>query len=183
MLTGRIARVFLYLQKNLMKIRISELPDLAKRSEAANNKFFTRLKKKQPNNLDVVVKKIHDKVFQNIDCLECANCCKSISPIITDKDIERIAKFLKVRPSSLTEKHLNLDEDNDYVFNTAPCHFLDESNYCKIYDVRPKACSEYPHTSQSKFINRLSLTIKNSYHCPAVFSIFEQFKERIKGIN
>jgi len=166
-----------------MIIEISELPDLAKCSEAINKKFFSRLKKKPPKNLDIIIKEIHEEVFLNIDCLECANCCKSISPIITDKDIERIAKLLKVRPSVLTEKHLHLDEDNDYVFNTAPCPFLDESNYCRIYDVRPKACSEYPHTSQSKFINRLSLTIINSYHCPAVFSIIEQFKERIKSIN
>lgn len=166
-----------------MKARISGLPDLAKRAEAVNKKLFSRLKKNPPKDLDIIVKDIHEEVFLKIDCLECANCCKSISPIITDKDIERIAKFLKLRPSAFTEKYLHLDEENDYVFNSAPCPFLDESNYCKIYDVRPKACSEYPHTSQSKFINRLSLTIKNSYHCPAVFSIFEQFKERIKGIN
>jgi uncharacterized protein len=163
-----------------MKARISELPDLAKRAEAVNKKLFSRLKKNPPKDLDIIVKDIHEKVFLKIDCLECANCCKSISPIITDKDIERIAKFLKVRPSALTEKHLHLDEDNDYVFNTAPCPFLDEENYCRIYDVRPRACSEYPHTSQSKFISRLNLTIKNSYYCPAVFNIIEKIKERIK---
>jgi hypothetical protein len=166
-----------------MQIILSELPDLAKRSEAINKKIFSRLKKKPPKNLDLSIKEIHEEVFLKIDCLECANCCKSISPIVSDKDIERITKFLKVKPSAFTEKYLHLDEDNDYVFNSTPCPFLDESNYCKIYDVRPKACSEYPHTSQPKFINRLNLTIKNSFYCPAVFTIVEKLKERIIDIS
>jgi uncharacterized protein len=158
-------------------MNISELYQSAKRSEAANKKIFANLKKKHPKNLDTIVQEIHNKVFSTIDCLECANCCKCISPIIRDKDIERISKHLKIRPSEFTEKYLVLDKDNDYVFRSQPCPCLMPDNYCMIYDTRPKACAEYPHTSQPNFISRLDLTIRNSLYCPAVTEIIDELKK------
>jgi hypothetical protein len=165
-----------------VSIRLSELQALAKRSETENKKFIVRLKKKRPKDIDIKVSAIHEKVFQNINCLDCANCCKSISPIITDKDIERISKYLKLRPSVFTEKYLHLDNDNDYVYNDTPCPFLDKGNYCMIYSVRPKACSEYPHTDKSKFINLLNITVKNTYYCPAVYEIVERLKKEMNKV-
>ena len=140
-----------------MEIKLTDLPQSAKNAEADNRKLFARLKKNTPNDLDITVKDFHEEVFRHINCLDCANCCKSISPMITDKDIERMAKFLRVRPSVLTEKYLHLDEDRDYVFNSSPCPFLDSDNYCKVYDVRPKACSEYPHTDRKRFVQILDV--------------------------
>ena len=32
--------------------------------------------------------------FKKTDCLDCGNCCKTTSPIFTDKDIERISKYV-----------------------------------------------------------------------------------------
>lgn len=149
----------------------------AKRSEAANIKFFAQLKKKHPKNLDMLVQEIHHNVFSEMNCLDCANCCKSISPILRDRDIERISKHLKIRPSDFTKKYLVLDKDKDYVFHTQPCPFLLPDNYCSIYDARPKACAEYPHTNQPVFSKRLDLAIKNSLYCPAVMQIIEGLKK------
>lgn len=158
-------------------MHLPELTQLAKHSEAENKKFFSSLKKKHPKHLDRIVQDFHNNVFSKINCLDCANCCKSISPIIRDKDIERISKHLRIRPSEFTKKHLELDKENDYVFRTQSCPFLMPDNYCMIYDVRPKACAEYPHTNQPDFIKRLDLTIKNSFYCPAVFETINLLKK------
>ena len=163
-----------------MTVKINELTQSAKLAEKGSKKLLARLKKNTPNNLDIKVKEYHEKVFMDIDCLDCANCCKSISPMITDKDIERIAKYLKLRPSVLTEKYLHLDEDGDYVFNSQPCPFLGSDNYCKVYDVRPKACSEYPHTDRKRFVQILDLTLKNTFICPAAYEVVEKLKENYK---
>ncbi len=154
-----------------------ELAHSAKQKESENKKFFKKLKKTNSNNIDVTVKALHDEVFEIIDCLECANCCKSISPVITDKDIERIAKHLKLRPAFFTEKFLHLDIENDYVFNDTPCPFLMTDNYCTIYNVRPKACSGYPHTDRKHFTQILDLTLKNTFICPAAYNVVEKLKE------
>jgi len=142
-----------------------------------NKIFFARLKKKKPKNLDKIVQKLHDEVFQKIDCLDCANCCKSISPTLYDKDINRLAKHLKIKPSQFVEKYLYLDEEGDYVFKETPCPFLLNDNYCMVYESRPKACREYPHTDRPRFYQILDLTLKNAEVCPAVFELIERLKK------
>ena len=73
-----------------------------------NERFFKRLKKKIPGNLDEIVHDLHDEAFSNFDCLTCANCCSSISPMITDKDVERLAKPLKLKPSQVIEQYMQI---------------------------------------------------------------------------
>jgi hypothetical protein len=74
-----------------------------------------------------------------------------------------------------------LDEEYDYVFRQQPCPFLGADNYCSIYDVRPKACREYPHTDRDKFHQLLNLSVKNTVICPAVLEVFEGLEE--SGLN
>ena len=111
---------------------LSKLPNKARIAETNTKKLFENLKRKRPNSLDDVVHKLHDEAFEKIDCLKCANCCKTTSPIFYDRDIDRIAKRLRVRPSDFIAQYLHQDEEGDYVLNSAPCTFLDEDNYCTI---------------------------------------------------
>ena len=67
---------------------------------------------------------LHEETFEEVDCLECANCCKTTSPIVTDRDVERIAKYLRIKAFDFEQKYLRMDEDNDRVFTSAPCPFL-----------------------------------------------------------
>ena len=144
-----------------------------------NQQFFKSLKKIKPKVLDKIIHPLHEEVFECIDCLECANCCKTTGPLFTDKDINRISKHLRIKPSRFTERYLRIDEDRDYVLQSLPCTFLEDDNYCNIYDVRPKACSEFPHTNRIKQHQLLGITEKNVEVCPAVFSLIEKLKEII----
>lgn len=159
---------------------INSLPKLAKDRHNENKKFFAKLKKKPPKNLDYVMQELHDKEFERTDCLQCANCCKTTGPLFTTKDIERIAKYLRQKPQQFIETYLRIDEDNDFVLQTVPCAFLGSDNYCSIYDVRPKACSEFPHTNRKKFQQISNLTLKNVAICPAAYQIVEEMKKLIK---
>ena len=163
-----------------MEKRLQELPKLAKEVQKENKKYFAKLKKRTPKRLDLLMQELHEDEFAKTDCLTCANCCKTTSPIFTDKDIERIAKHLKMKVRHFMEQYLERDSDNFYVLKSAPCTFLDETdNSCFIYDVRPKACAEYPHTNRRKFIQITDLTIKNTEICPATYRIVEALKKRL----
>lgn len=140
-------------------------------------KFLLNLKKKDPRKVDDAFHAVHDEVFHEIDCLTCANCCKTTSPIFHQTDIERAAKALRMKPGEFIEKYLRVDEDKDYVLTAAPCPFLASDNYCKIYNDRPKACREYPHTDRKKMVQIMELTAKNTQICPAVFEIVERLKK------
>src|ERR1043165_3880996 len=94
------------------------LKEQAAKAEPSTKKLFDQLKRKKPKNLDDVVHDLHDEVFSEVDCLTCANCCKTTSPIFYDRDIDRIAKRLKMRPSEFIEKYLHVDEDKDYVLRS-----------------------------------------------------------------
>ena len=79
-----------------------------------------------------------------------------------------------------TTTYLERDSDDFYVLKSAPCTFLDlNDNTCSIYDVRPKACSEYPHTDRRKFSQISDLTIKNTEICPAAYNIVEALKAKL----
>lgn len=140
--------------------------------------LFTNLKKMPSAKVDQLFNDAHEVVFAKTDCLTCANCCKTTSPLFIQKDIERLAKHLKLKPGQFLQQYLEMDEDGDFVFNSpAPCPFLAKNNYCSVYEARPNACREYPHTNQRKMKGILDLTQKNIEICPAV----EQILIRIEG--
>ncbi len=149
----------------------------AKKLSAENKKFLTSLKKKDSRKLDEAFHQLHEAVFEEIDCLTCANCCKTTSPIFYETDIERAAKFLRVKPGDFVAKYLRIDEDKDYVLKSSPCPFLGHDNYCSIYESRPKACREYPHTDRKKMVQVMDLAYKNTSVCPAVLEMVERLKK------
>ncbi|GAA4279155.1 YkgJ family cysteine cluster protein [Aquimarina mytili] len=158
---------------------INQLPQLAKDKHNENKKFFAKLKKKPPKKLDHIMQELHDEEFEQTDCLQCANCCKTTGPLFTDKDVERIAKHLKLKPRQFEEQYLKMDDEGDLILQQTPCSFLAADNYCLIYEVRPKACREYPHTDRKKFQQISNLTLKNVSICPAAYNIVEKMKAKI----
>ncbi len=124
---------------------------------------------------------LHEEEFSRTDCLQCANCCKTTGPLFTQKDIGRISKDFRMKPGDFVDTYLRLDEENDYVLQQVPCPFLGDDNYCGIYDQRPKACREYPHTDRKDFHKISSITIKNTSICPAAYNIVEEMKKRLKS--
>ena len=163
-----------------MKKELEQLPKRAKEKHAENKRFFAKLKKRPPKDLDYTMQNLHNTEFQRTDCLACANCCKTTGPLFTNADIERIAKHFSKNPSQFIDDYLRVDEENDYVLKEVPCAFLGDDNYCSIYDVRPKACREFPHTDRKKFQQITNLTLKNVAICPAAFNIVEEMKKKIK---
>jgi uncharacterized protein len=153
-----------------------ELLLLTEKTRAETIIFIKKLKKKKPKALDRIVQDLHNEFFSNFSCLNCANCCKTIGPRLNEKDIDRIAKHLKMKPKAFIEQYVNKDEDHDYVFRDHPCPFLLHDNQCMIYDSRPKACREYPHTDRSRFVQIINLSHKNCETCPVVYEIFEQLR-------
>ncbi len=139
--------------------------------------FLQKVIKKKPKDLDEKVHEEHDRAFEKIDCLECANCCKTTSPIFRDIDVKRISKKLKCSTRDFENSYLRRDEDGDLVLKSSPCTFLNQDNTCSIYEMRPQACREYPHTDRKRVVQVMDLTKKNMLICPAVSRIVFQMKK------
>ncbi len=132
------------------------------------------LKLKSVKRLDDVFRVAHEAEFKKRDCLNCANCCKTTSPIFRDTDVKRIAKHLRLKESQFIDNYLRMDEDSDLVLKTSPCAFLEADNTCSIYEYRPLACREYPHTNRKNMYQILELTAANTQICPAVAAIVDK---------
>ena len=163
-----------------MQDQLKSLPKKVQENKKAHRNFFIKLRKKTPKNLDAIMEKLHDEEFKKSDCLQCANCCKTTSPIFTKKDIERISKSFRIKTRQFIDTYLNVDDDQDYVLKSSPCTFLADDNTCNIYEVRPKACQEYPHTNRKSFEKISDLTLQNVAICPATFNIVEALRAKSK---
>lgn len=163
-----------------MNLEYLKILENARKKSSENKKFLDKLKAKKPKDLDILTNELHDEAFEQIDCLECANCCRTTGPLILNKDIDRLATELKLKPSIFTEKFVRIDEDNDYVFSSMPCPFLGSDNYCHVYEARPNACREFPHTQQRKILQKLKITYHNTLICPAVALVIDGLKEKFK---
>ena len=134
-------------------------------------KSFQKLKQKKPKDLDTSFHNLHEKAFRKIDCLQCANCCKTTSPIFRDVDVKRISKVLRMKEQQFVDQFLVRDSDGDLVLQSSPCYFLGDDNKCSIYENRPLACREYPHTDRKNMYQILELTQRNTLICPAVVKV------------
>ncbi|MHC3838355.1 YkgJ family cysteine cluster protein, partial [Streptococcus thermophilus] len=76
-------------------IDVKRYEELARQKQGEHRKFLAQLKKKAPKNLDKIVQEVHNEVFQEIDCTQCTNCCKTLGPDFTEQDITRIAKHFR----------------------------------------------------------------------------------------
>ncbi|MDH7462850.1 YkgJ family cysteine cluster protein [Chitinophagaceae bacterium 26-R-25] len=151
-----------------------------KKSAEKQKQYKSFLQRADKNKVLKQLPDLHEEAFTHVDCLQCANCCKTYSPRFKTPDIKRISKHLKLKEGDFIEKYLRLDSDGDYVVKQSPCPFLGSDNYCSIYEVRPSDCERFPYTDEDVLLKRMNITLKNSTFCPAVFYVLEKLQAAIK---
>ena len=140
-------------------------------------KFFKTLKKVKSGELDLLFEKYHNRFSDEIDCLNCANCCRGTGPLLKDRDISRLSKSLRMKPANFIDTYLKMDEEGDMIFRNLPCPFIGTENYCIVYEDRPAACREYPHTDRRNIKKYLKPTLENYRICPIVYLTVEELKK------
>ena len=127
--------------------------------------------KRRPAELVRRIHEIHNEVFAEIDCLNCANCCKVIGPKLVEPDIVRLAKMEHLTRDAWANNRVRVGENNDKTINELPCPYLGDDHYCAVYDSRPRSCREYPHTANKDIHHRLHRLVVDSLYCPAAYRI------------
>ncbi|MFN5422467.1 MAG: YkgJ family cysteine cluster protein [bacterium] len=139
--------------------------------------FLTKVEKNPPRRLDALVEKIDQEVWQEVDCLSCSNCCRSMTPTFNVADIERISAHFKQTPDEFKKKWLHKDKGGDWMNIKTPCQFLDlKSNKCSIYAIRPEDCAGFPHLTKKKMTQYIHVHKQNIAYCPATFKMVEKMQ-------
>ena len=142
--------------------------------------FLTKVEKAPPRGLDTLTASLEKEVWKEIDCLSCANCCKTMTPTYTKTDINRISKHFSLNPDEFRKKWLKKDRSGDMINKTEPCQFLNlTDNKCSIYAIRPVDCSGFPHLSKKKAVDFIHIHKQNLEFCPATYKLVEKMQEAL----
>jgi uncharacterized protein len=154
----------------------------ARHSKRSFRSFLTKLEKKQPKGLQNLVVRLDKEVWKEVDCLSCANCCKTMTPTFNAKDIKRISAHLGQTEDEFKTKWLHRERggDRDWLNKTEPCQFLDmKTNMCGIYEVRPADCAGFPHLTK-KFSDFAHIHKQNVEYCPATYKLVEKMMMHLR---
>ena len=153
----------------------------AYRKVADQNEKFRRFLKNNAVDyeLDAHFLKLHNMIFAEYDCCACGNCCKLYDILINKDDIERISQYLGLTENDFIEKYLAAS-DEGYIMKEKPCRFLDEDGKCKIYEIRPSVCSDFPYTDKPYRLYHMYGVLSFAEECPVVFEIIERLKKIYK---
>jgi Fe-S-cluster containining protein len=144
---------------------------------------LSKVEKKPPLHLDQLAEKIDKEVWQEVNCLSCANCCKVMTPTFTVQDIKRISAHLGQTPKEFKDQWLVKDKNQDWTNKINPCQFLDlKTNMCRIYEIRPTDCSGFPHLAKKKMVDYIHVHKQNIEYCPATYAMVEKLEKAVFSI-
>jgi uncharacterized protein len=159
---------------------VADWKENAEKHDSDNYRFLRSLKMRSFKKVDRIALELHQEAFAIVDCTRCANCCRTLRPVLDDEDIGRIAAHLGMGPEEFIANYLERDEERDrYRIKATPCPFLGADNRCTIYAVRPEKCRGYPFTDMVDFASSTITHANNAVVCPAVFYLVEQMKRRL----
>ena len=144
-------------------------------------KFMRKVAKSRKHGLHKATAEADVETWKEVACLDCANCCKKMTPTYTTKDINRIARHLNITYKEYFDKYLKLDTNKDIINKSTPCHFLGADHKCSIYEIRPVDCSGFPHFTRKDFRYQAEqkTILKNIDYCPASLVFLEKLEAKI----
>lgn len=143
-------------------------------------RFLTKIENNPPADLDLYADIIDAQVWKETDCLACSNCCRTMTPTYTFKDLQRISKHLGMTIKAFREKWLYKNKEGEWMNVNMPCQFLDrKTNMCSIYEVRPADCAEFPHLTKKKMVEYIHVHKQNVQHCPATYKMVEKMMDMV----
>ncbi|MCP9749693.1 YkgJ family cysteine cluster protein [Ferruginibacter sp. HRS2-29] len=152
-------------------------------NRTAFRRFLNKTEKTPPPAIDKVTPVVAQEVWQEVDCLSCANCCKKMTPTFTPADLKRISNHFGQTPDEFRKQWLRKDRNKDLINKTEPCQFLNlQDNKCSIYAIRPADCAGFPHLSKRKWTDYAYIHKQNIDYCPATYKMVEKMIVRFETI-
>jgi Fe-S-cluster containining protein len=139
---------------------------------------------KSHDHSDRILRRIAEDIEQQIDCLQCANCCRVATAKVTERDVDRLARHFRVKPQRILADYVVESEEEGFILKrreSGECVFL-EGNECTVYEARPETCQRYPHLVRGpgSIAARMWEMVDRATMCPIVYNTLEAFKVQLK---
>jgi Fe-S-cluster containining protein len=138
---------------------------------------------KSHDHSDRILRRIAEGIEEQIDCTQCANCCKVATVTVSERDVERLARYLRITPAQFKAGYTAESEEEGRILrrtDAAGCEFLD-GNTCTVYEARPETCQRFPHLvrGQGSIASRTWQFVDRACYCPIVYNSLEAFKAKL----
>jgi uncharacterized protein len=156
-----------------------QIKRLGEKKRDENSRFRVHLKTHDYN--ERRFRRIGEEIEDQIDCTVCANCCRVASVEVSDRDVARLAKSMRITPQKFIAEYTVMNEEEntrDLRRTETGCVFL-SGNDCTVYDDRPDICRNFPHVvrGEGRTHTRMWQFIDRASYCPIVYNALEAFKE------
>lgn len=155
---------------------------LGEKKRAENERFRKHLKSRDHS--DRILRRIAEKIEDEIDCTQCANCCRVATVRLSERDIEKLAGSMRLKVSQFIEKYTTHSEEEGIILSRSEasgCVFLD-GNTCLVYEDRPETCQRFPNMvrGNGSIVSRMWEFTDRATYCPIVYNSLEAFKAETK---
>ncbi len=154
---------------------------LGEQKRGENERFRKHLKSHDVP--DRRFRRIAEDVEDEIDCTACANCCRVATATLLERDVEKLARFLRISAAKFVEQYTEQSEEEGLILRRTPdgCVFL-SGNECTVYEARPATCENFPHMVRGagSIPSRMWQFIDRACYCPIVYNALEAFKDEVK---
>jgi Fe-S-cluster containining protein len=151
---------------------------LGEHKRGENERFRKHLK--QHRFADRRVRRLAEDIEERFDCLECANCCRVATVRLHDRDVQRLAKHLRLSAQTFVRDYAEECPEEGLILRRIDtgCVFL-AGNECLVYEARPGICVDFPHTvrGDGSFVSRMWDMADRACYCPIVYNTLEALKE------
>jgi Fe-S-cluster containining protein len=124
-----------------------------------------------------------EEIEEQIDCRQCAECCRVGEVPLAERDVEHLSRFLRISPKKFAEEYTATGEDGELILrrSKAGCVFLD-GNDCTVYEARPGNCERFPHLIRGagSIQSRMWQFVDRAAYCPIVYNWMEAVKNLTK---
>jgi Fe-S-cluster containining protein len=161
---------------DLVQIRL-----LGEKKRDENLKFRRHMK--AHDHSDRILRRIAQGIEDEIDCRQCANCCRVSTVTIADRDVERLARYLRVSAARFVTDYTTESEEEGRILRRSEetgCVFLDGHD-CTVYDARPNTCQRFPNVVRGtgSLASRMWQFVDRACYCPIVYNSLEAFKKEL----
>jgi Fe-S-cluster containining protein len=159
-----------------------QIRTLGEKKRPENERLRRHIKSREHS--DRVLRRIAEDIEGQIDCKQCASCCRVASVALSERDVGRLARFLHIPTAKFIADYTTESADEGLILKRDPaggCVFL-SGNECTVYEARPDICQRFPHLvrGSGSIASRMWQFIDRACYCPIVYNSLEAFKIELK---
>jgi Fe-S-cluster containining protein len=159
-----------------------QIRTLGEKKRDENLRFRKHMKSRDHS--DRILRRIAEEIEGQIDCTQCANCCKVATVKLSERDVERLSRHLRVQPDRFLAEYTADSEEEGRILRRDPasgCVFLNGHD-CTVYEARPDICQRFPHLVRGtgSIASRMWELVDRACYCPIVYNSLEAFKDELR---